>query len=128
MSFCTAIDCMDGRVQLPVIAFLKERFVADHVDVITEAVPNRISGRQTSSSLIESVFDRLRVSVEEHHSLGVAVVGHHDCTGNPVNHEDQIADTVSAVKYIRKQDSLHNNIPVIGLWIDENWLVSEIPI
>ncbi|MHC5086790.1 MAG: carbonic anhydrase, partial [Planctomycetota bacterium] len=26
MSFCTAINCMDGRVQLPVIPFLQNRF------------------------------------------------------------------------------------------------------
>jgi hypothetical protein len=41
MSYCTAINCMDGRVQLPTTAFQKERFNVDHVDMITEAGPNR---------------------------------------------------------------------------------------
>ena len=39
MSFYTAINCMDGRVQLPVIYYLKERFGVPYVDVITEPGP-----------------------------------------------------------------------------------------
>ena len=66
---------MDGRIQLPTIRFLKERFHVDYVDMITEAGPNRILGKQTSFSLIESIFDRLRISVEHHHSVGIAVAG-----------------------------------------------------
>jgi len=41
MEFCTAINCMDGRVQIPVISFLEERFNARYVDVISEPGPNR---------------------------------------------------------------------------------------
>ena len=44
MSFCTAINCMDGRVQLPVIRFLQERFKVDYVDVISEPGPNLLTG------------------------------------------------------------------------------------
>jgi len=40
MIFCTAVNCMDGRVQLPVINYLKERFSANYVDMITEPGPN----------------------------------------------------------------------------------------
>ena len=35
-TFATAINCMDGRVQLPVIKFLQERFKAEYVDIISE--------------------------------------------------------------------------------------------
>ncbi len=35
-TFATAINCMDGRVQLPVIAYLKSKYVVDYVDAITE--------------------------------------------------------------------------------------------
>jgi hypothetical protein len=128
MSYCTVINCIDGRVQLPAAAFLKERFNADHVDVITEAGPNRILAEQTNTALLESVFGRLRISVEKHHSLGIAIAGHHDCAGNPSAQEDQASDTVAAVKYIREHVSQYKDIDVIGLWIDENWTVSEIPI
>ena len=36
MCFCTAVNCMDGRVQLPVTSYLQERFNVEHVDSITE--------------------------------------------------------------------------------------------
>ena len=42
MKFCTAVNCMDGRVQLPVISYMMDRFGADCVDVISEPGPNRI--------------------------------------------------------------------------------------
>jgi len=42
MSFYTAINCMDGRVQLPVITYLQKRFGVEHVDSITAAGPNRL--------------------------------------------------------------------------------------
>ena len=42
MRFCTVINCMDGRVQLPVIRHMKERFNAEYVDSITEPGPNNL--------------------------------------------------------------------------------------
>ena len=39
--FGTAVNCMDGRVQEPVLAWLKERYELEHVDMITEAGPDK---------------------------------------------------------------------------------------
>ncbi|MBL7220418.1 MAG: hypothetical protein ISS69_09910 [Phycisphaerae bacterium] len=127
MGFCTAVNCMDGRVQLPVIAFLTRRFAVEHVDMITEPGANRILGRQTSDILVESILDKIRISLERHHSVWIAVAGHHDCAGNAVDKDEQTADTVAAVEYIRKRCSQYGRLEVIGLWVDENWSVSEIP-
>ncbi|MDP6542801.1 MAG: hypothetical protein QGH60_02355 [Phycisphaerae bacterium] len=118
---------MDGRVQLPVIAFLTQRFAVEYVDMITEPGPNRILGRQTSDTLIESILDKIRISVEHHHSVGIAIAGHHDCAGNPAEKAEQLADTIAAVEYIREQCPQYEDLDIIGLWVDENWSVSEIP-
>ena len=127
MSVCTAINCMDGRVQLPIIAFLKARFNVDYVDMITEIAPNLMLGKLTSYNLLQTVNDRLRLSVERHGSVGIAIVGHYDCTGNPAWKEEQTSHTIAAIKRIREQHYSHyRGIPVIGLWVDENWSVSEI--
>ncbi len=123
MDFYTAINCIDGRVQLPVINYLQKRFNVDYVDMITEPGPNRILASQSNFNIVESIFERLHVSVGKHHSLGVAVVGHHDCAGNPGTKEEQSAHTLGAVKYIKQR---YSDINVIGLWVDENWNVSEI--
>ena len=42
MKFYTVINCMDGRVQLPVIKYLQKRFNVEYVDSITEAGPNLV--------------------------------------------------------------------------------------
>ena len=39
MNFCTVINCMYGRVQLPVNKYLQKRFNVEFVDTITEAGP-----------------------------------------------------------------------------------------
>ena len=38
-TFFTAINCMDGRVQLPVIKYVQEKFDILFVDMITEPGP-----------------------------------------------------------------------------------------
>ncbi len=123
MSFCAVINCMDGRVQIPVVTFLKKRFDVDYVDVITEPGPNHILARQSNVQLIDSILERLKISVHHHNSVGVAVAGHHDCAGNPAPKEQQVKDTLTAMEYVHRQ---YKEIPVIGLWVDENWKVSEI--
>lgn len=123
MKFCTAINCMDGRTQVPVIRYLKERFNADYVDMITEPGPNGILAKGSEAGAIESILKRLRVSVEYHQSAGIAVVGHHNCAGNPTPREQQYSHTLTAVEYLQSQ---FPNLPVIGLWVGENWQVSEL--
>lgn len=123
MEFCTAINCMDGRVQIPVITYLKKRFEVDYVDVISEPGPNKILAEGQDETLLESVHRRLLISVEKHYSRGIAVVGHHDCAGNPVDESSQYKHTVAAVERISQQ---FDSIPVIGLWVNEKWEVSEL--
>lgn len=125
MEFCTAINCMDGRVQIPVITYLKKRFEVDYVDVISEPGPNKILAEGQDETLLESVHRRLLISVEKHHSRGIGVVGHYDCAGNPVDESTQFRHTVAAVERISQQ---FDSIPVIGLWVNEKWEVSELTI
>jgi carbonic anhydrase len=124
MTFCTAINCMDGRVQLPVITYLQKRFDAIYVDVITEPGPNRILADQTDSTLTASILNRVSISVNKHGSTNIAVVGHYDCAGNPTPEEEQLVQTRKAVALLRKE---HPGCTVIGLWVDRDWEVSEIP-
>jgi len=123
MRFCTVINCMDGRVQLPVIWYLQRRFQAEYVDSITEPGPNCILANQTDRVAVESILERLHISVERHHSAGVAVVGHHDCAGNPAGKEEQNEQTQSALTFLRRH---HSDVPMIGLWLDGDWRVVEL--
>ena len=123
MEFCTVVNCMDGRVQIPVINYLKERFNAQYVDSITEPGPNYILAEETDFSLLQSLQTRLDISVNKHDSRAIAVAGHHDCAGNPRPKEDQLRHIAKSKKWLKNK---YPQTEVIGLWVNENWEVQEV--
>ena len=123
MKFCTAVNCMDGRVQLPVIEYLKKKFRVDFVDMITEAGPNRVLADQDNKSLVESILFRIKISVEKHGSKHIAIIGHHDCAGNPAEEELQKVHTIKSIKLINE---LFVDLQVTGLWVNKEWKVVEL--
>ena len=123
MRFCTVINCVDGRVQLPVIRYLQKRFKVDYVDSITEAGPNLILSEYKNMVSIEAIINKLKISIEKHKSVGIGIVGHYDCAGNPATQDNQIRHIQKAIKLIRQH---YQNIEIIGLWIDKNWVVHEV--
>lgn len=122
MKFCTAINCMDGRVQLPVIRYLQKRFNVQYVDSITEAGPNLILAEQKKIDSVQSIFEKLEISITRHNSVGLALVGHHDCAGNPAPRDNQIEHIQKAIQFLRQH---YESLEIIGLWVDENWEVHE---
>jgi hypothetical protein len=120
--FATAINCMDGRVQLPVIEWLKRQYHADYVDMITEPGPERLLA-EGNPAAIESIRKRLEISATRHHSNLVAIVGHHDCAGNPADKETKLEQILSAIK---KVEAWNFGVRVIGLWVDESWEAHEV--
>ncbi|MCX6775905.1 MAG: hypothetical protein NT130_03605 [Candidatus Micrarchaeota archaeon] len=121
--FVTAINCIDGRVQMPIIEWMKREYHADYVDMITEPGPNRMLAENPSDPDVISIKRRVGISVMKHASKVVAVIGHHDCAGNPVHRETQIKQIKAAVETINSW-GLH--VQVIGLWIDDQWAVHKI--
>lgn len=123
MSFCTVVNCMDGRIQIPVIKYLQKRFNVKYVDSVTEAGPNLILAKRDKKALVNSILSRVQISVEKHGSVGIAVVGHYGCAGNPAPKEEQIVHIQQGVEFVRRE---YPGLEVIGLWVDENWKVHDI--
>ncbi len=123
MIFVTAINCMDGRIQIPVIDWLKKEYKADYVDMITEPGPNKILSENKDQFLIDSIKKRVEISVKKHQSRLIATIGHHDCAGNPVDKELKIKQINTAIKIIK---SWEFGVQVIGLWVNENWQVERV--
>ena len=121
--FCTVINCMDGRIQLPVIRYLQQRFGVEYVDSITEAGPNLILAEHKRATSVKSILERVDISIENHESVAVAVAGHHDCAGNQAPPTDQIAHTQKAIEFLRRH---YPNAEIIGLWVDKDWEVHEV--
>jgi carbonic anhydrase len=123
MPFCTAINCIDGRVQLPVIMYLQKRFNAEYVDSITEAGPGLVLSESGNPELTRSILNRLKISIEAHQSVGIAVVGHYDCAGNLAPKEEQIVHLHESVGFLLQH---YPGMDIIGLWVDEEWDVHEV--
>ncbi|HHX42635.1 MAG TPA: hypothetical protein GX714_01420 [Chloroflexi bacterium] len=118
-TFGTAINCMDGRAQLPVITWLKEQYGLDYVDMITEAGAAKALLEGTPEQAA-SVLARVRVSVEKHGSRIVAIVGHDDCAGNPVSEEEHRRHIAASVAVARAWGL---PVEVIGLWLGNDWQI-----
>lgn len=123
MSFCTAINCMDGRVQLPIINYLTARFKTRHVDSVTEAGPVLCLAEKTDSEQTKSILRRTDISINKHKSIGIAVIAHYDCAGNPADEEMQTSQLLAAVNFLA---GCYPNVEIIGLWVDSDWSVKEI--
>jgi carbonic anhydrase len=123
MRFCTIINCMDGRTQLPAIQFALERFNAQVADSITEPGPNKILAEQQPEPLYKSLLSRLDISLNNHSSCGVVIVGHHDCAGNPAGRKKQEEQLRKAVKHLY---SLYEGVDFIPIWVNHDWEVCPI--
>ena len=119
--FATAINCMDGRVQRPVIDFITKNYGIDYVDMITEAGPDGILSKDIETGALDSIKKRVAISVNKHGSKLIFIAGHHDCAGNPVDKKTHKENILKAIQIIDKWGFAAQ---VHGLWIDNNWGVS----
>jgi len=113
----TCLNCMDGRVQLPVLHWIKENYHVDFVDVVTEAGMDNVLANQQD---IHEVLRSIAISVDLNKSTRLFVVGHYDCRGNPVEESVHRQEILSAVKRLKEHWPRHE---IIGLWVNKNWTV-----
>lgn len=117
--FGTALNCIDGRTQIPVIRWLKENFHVDYVDLITEPGMDKVLS-QGYWAETERLRENVVISIIAHYSNVVAVVGHYDCAANPVSDQEHFKDIVTSTYTV---NSWHLPVRVVGLWVDESWHV-----
>lgn len=116
----TCLNCMDGRVQLPVLQWIKANYPVDFVDVITEAGMDAVlSGQADISEILRSIA----ISVNVNKSTRLFVVGHNDCRGNPVREEIHRQQIKDSVKRLRSHWSKHE---IVGLWVNETWMIEVV--
>lgn len=111
---------MDGRIQEPIRKYLKENYKVKYVDTITEPGPCKILAENKERALIDSILQRIKISINNHKSHLIAISGHHDCAGNPCPDAEQKEQVKRSVEYLK---GLYPEVEVIGFWIDSNWEV-----
>ncbi len=121
--FATAINCMDGRTQGPVADWMKKTYNVDYVDAVTEPGPVKILAEFKNVPVVANIKKRVAISVEHHRSNAIAVVGHFDCAGNPVDKDTQLKQITESARQVR---SWGFKVEVVGLWVDEQWKVHKV--
>jgi hypothetical protein len=118
-SFGTALNCIDGRTQIPVTNWLKENFDVDYVDLITVPGMDKVlsKGRHNEISRLKN---RVRISIKAHKSDVIAIVGHYDCAANDVSEHRHYVEILEAVEIVKDWGF---EVRIIGLWVDEFWNV-----
>jgi hypothetical protein len=119
-SFATSINCIDGRVHLPVIAWLRAQYDIEYVDMVTEHGPDAILSRGDDMLSYASIKNRVGLSVKNHDSKLVVVSAHYNCEVNNGDREKIFHQVHLAVRNV---ESWNLGVDVIGLWVDENWHV-----
>ena len=114
---------MDGRIQEPIISFIKGKYGYAYVDTITEPGPCKILAGEELTALHESIENRIRISLEKHGSTMIFISGHYDCAGNPVPKKIQIEQIGISAEHLTMK---YPDAKVVQLWVDEKWQVSEL--
>ena len=122
MSFYTAINCMDGRIQETVANYIRKKYNVLFVDMITDAGPVKILSNKKTDNL-KSIISCIDISLKKHKSKGIAIVAHYDCSGNPISDEEQKKLLQKAVIFLENK---YINVSVCGLWVDKNRKVEKI--
>lgn len=107
---------MDGRVQIPVIHWIKQQFKVEYVDMITEPGMDGLVADQQYS--LEKLIQKIKISLEKNKASLICVAGHHDCKGNPGSESAHREQILLSVERLKKE---FLNTEIIGIWINEKW-------
>ncbi|GIQ86659.1 hypothetical protein KIPB_008552 [Kipferlia bialata] len=125
--FATGINCMDGRVQLPLVNHMMSTYNVSFVDQITEAGPVRYfnmpeDATQTDRDIFTNMLARIDISVHHHGSKVINVTAHPDCAGNVVEDDKQKIQLLEAKAYLKEK---YPTCTVEAVWIwpanGEDW-------
>ena len=122
--FGTVINCIDGRTQIPIINWLKEKYDLDFIDTITEPGVDKITAVKDHEKT-EQIKSKVLISIKAHSSSLIGIAGHHDCAGNPVSKDEHVKQIKKSIDTIK---SWNLSVNIVGIWINDKWqveLVSE---
>jgi carbonic anhydrase len=114
-SFATSLSCIDGRVQLPMLNWIKEKYLVDYIDTITAPRIDKV----ISDDNIESIKKSVMISISNHKSSHIVISGHFGCAGNPVSDEEHFIQIKKSVEIINSWDL---DVDIVGVWLDEKFI------
>ena len=112
------LNCIDGRIQLPVIEWIKDNYGMDYVDMVTEPGIDGLLSDEANS--IDGINRKIGISIEKNDASIIFIAAHHDCRGNPVSeaeHKEQVLLSRDRLKKV------FLGVEVEGLWVNSEWNV-----
>jgi hypothetical protein len=119
--YVTCLNCIDGRVQLPIIHWITKNYRVDFVDMITEPGMDGILADENIN--LDEILLKVDTSRNAHNTNEIFVVGHFDCVANPVDTEIHWEHIQKAVERMKK---LRPECTVTGLWVENQHSVELI--
>jgi hypothetical protein len=116
--FALALNCVDGRVQRPLLRWIDDALALDRVDTITLPGPDATlldGGEEGDRARRHATF-----LAERRHHACVIVAGHHDCLGNPVDEAEHLRGIERAADVVHGWALCPRTL---GVWIDHEWRV-----
>jgi len=124
MKVGTVVNCIDGRIQYPVMDFLRKNYNRNVFDAATEAGPLKILTERADKCRLFALKEQIKISLSVNGSDFIAVVGHHDCRGNPEVRSVQERQIEDALVYLKK--AFGDEITYVGLYVNDRWEVEEL--
>ncbi|NYB53012.1 MAG: hypothetical protein HVN35_10715 [Methanobacteriaceae archaeon] len=121
LKFATCLNCIDGRVQIPVINWITQNYEIDYVDMVTEAGMDGLLADNSFNPV--HVLRKLAISIGNHNSNTIFIVGHYDCAANQVSEDVHKLHIKKAVQRIKNYTL---SCKIVGLWISENFEVEKV--
>jgi hypothetical protein len=121
--FGTAINCIDGRTQQIVIDYMRQSFEVDGVDMVTFPGADGMFSNWEGSEELALIKRATSISIERHGSKVIAVIGHHDCAGNPGDKKYHYAHIRRAIQEVHLWKF---PVQVIGLYVNDEWKIEEV--
>src|SRR3989344_5998384 len=126
-TFFTSVGCIDGRSECAVAKWGREKFGVKYADAITEAGPVKwLAGDHLDQYLVESIENKIKISIEKHHSKNIVISGHEDCAGNPVDEKQHKKDILKSAELIQM---VFPKISVTSVYVKRarnSWMVEEL--
>lgn len=121
--FATVLNCMDGRIQAPVLDFVRRETGIEWVDNLAVPGPARAFSESGDPRLLDLIENGLRISVRSHGSRYICIVIHHDCAGCPFDRQTQ---EDLAREAVRRVSAWFPEATVRAIWVNEDWEVEPL--
>lgn len=130
-TFGTAFNCMDGRCQEAVRAYVQQTYGVVWVDAITEpGMDGILAGKalleEQPKSILEWIRRKAEISAKGHRSAHAVVVGHTQCAGNDVSDPSHLADIRKAVETVQSWHLFGTVVGLLAVPEGDRWCLRNI--